>query len=80
MELIDNFFFKILVANNLTYLLLTLLILHYDLLLIFFVLRVLHAIMSEIESLSCLNYLAKPSAEIGIVYLRCFLGVFHLDQ
>ena len=80
MELVNDLLLKVLVADYLPNFLLPQLILHDNLLLILLILRVLHAVMSEVEGLSWLDDLSKPSAKVCVVYLRSLLHVFHLNQ
>ena len=80
MELVNDLLLEVLVANYLPNLLLSQLILNDNLLLIPLILRVLHAVMPEVEGLSWLDDLAEPSAKVCVVYLRSLLNVFHLNQ
>lgn len=59
-KFLDDLFFEILIADDLSNLLLPMLILLDSFLLIFFILRIFHAIMSEIESFSRFNDLSEP--------------------
>ena len=80
MELVNDLLLEVLVAYNLPNLLLSQLILHDNFLLIPLILRVLHAVMPEVEGFSWLDDLSEPSAKVCIVYLRSLLNVFHLNQ
>lgn len=80
MELVNDLLLEVLVADYLPNLLLSQLILHDNLLLILLILRVLHAVMPEVEGLSWLDDLSEPPAKVRVVYLRSLLNVFHLYQ
>ena len=80
MKLVNNLLLEVLVADYRPNLLLSQLILHDNLLLIPLILRVLHAVVPEVEGLSRLDDLSEPSAKVCVVNLRSLLNVFHLNQ
>lgn len=80
MQFVDNLLLQVLVTYNLSYLLLSILILSHSLLLVPLILWVLHAIMPKIECLCWLYHLPEPLREVGIVNLRGLLEVFHFDE